>query len=659
MAALGEIIDIPVRVNGSDASRPKPHFTLGQYEGEYKRSTESSDEFWARAAKDVLSWSTPFQTVQSGGFEYGDVAWFPEGQLNASYNAVDRWAMQRPKDVAIIWEADEPGNDITITWEDLLRRVCQAASTLQSLGVRKGDLVIIYLPMIPEAAICMLACARIGAVHSVVFAGFSSDSLRDRVQDSKARVVITSDEGRRGGRMIATKTIADAALKECPNVEHVLVVKRSESNDIPWTEGRDKWLEELMAGQRTYVPPVPVSSEDPLFVLYTSGSTGKPKGIVHTTGGYLLGSALTVRHIFDVHEGDRFGCMADIGWITGHTYIVYGPLVNGTATLIFESTPMYPNPSRYWEVVDKHRLTQFYTAPTSIRLLRRMGVEHVKDYDLSSLRTLGSVGEPINPEAWQWYNDNVGRGQCAIVDTYWMTESGSHLISSLPGAIKAKPGCATLPFWGIEPAILDPQSGKEIEGDAEGALVIKKPWPSMARTIMGDHKRFLDTYMRAYPGYFFTGDSAARDKDGYIWIKGRVDDVINVSGHRMSTAEIESALIGHPGVAETAVVGAPDEMTGQSITAFVALKPDYVHHESEEALLKELTIQVRRAIGPFATPKRIICVKDLPKTRSGKIVRRILRKIVCNEADQIGDLSSVAEPEVVEEIKTKFAESTK
>lgn len=655
--ATETVIEIPTRLNGSDTTRPKPHFGVGDYEPHYARSMTESENFWREEAKNHLTWTVPFNTVKYGGFKYGDMAWFPDGQLNASYNAVDRWAMERPKDTAIIWEADEPGHDVSISWEELLCRVCQAAGALRSLGVRKGDIVIIYLPMVPEAAIAMLACARIGALHSVVFAGFSSDSLRDRVQDSNARVVITADEGRRGGRTIATKRIVDAALKECPKVEHVLVVKRTGAEDVPWVDGRDQWFNDAVLRERTYLPPVPMNSEDPLFVLYTSGSTGKPKGIVHTTAGYILGAAMTVKHVFDVHPNDRFGCMADIGWITGHTYIVYGPLVNGTTSLIFESTPTYPTPSRYWDVVDRHRLTQFYTAPTSIRLLRRMGKEHVEKYDLSSLRTLGSVGEPINPEAWQWYNDNVGRGHCAIVDTYWMTESGSHMVSSLPGAIRAKPGSASLPFWGVEPVILDPQNGHEVEGEAEGALCIKRPFPSMARTILGDHDRFMKTYLKAYPGYFFTGDSAARDKDGYIWIKGRVDDVINVSGHRMSTAEIESALVGHPGVAETAVVGAPDEMTGQSITAFVALKPDYVHQESEEALLKELTIQVRRAIGPFATPKRIICVKDLPKTRSGKIVRRVLRKIVCGEADQLGDLSTVSDPEVVGDIIVRIVQT--
>ncbi|WFD30071.1 acetate--CoA ligase [Malassezia sp. CBS 17886] len=645
------MFEIPVRVDGSDATLPKPHIGPHNYAGLYRKSVEDPDAFWGQQGREMLSWDKPFKTVRYGSFEMGDVAFFPDGELNASFNAVDRWAAERPDDVAIIWEKDEPGSDVSITFQELLCRVCQVAGTLRTLGVRRGDIVIIYLPMIPEAVISMLACARIGAVHSVVFAGFSADSLRDRVNDSKAHVVITSDEGKRGGRTIATKSIVDAALKECPRVEHVLVVKRTGTPDVPWTSGRDSWLEDLAARERTYMPPVRMNSEDPLFVLYTSGSTGKPKGIVQTTAGYLLGVALSLRHVFDVHPGDRFACMADIGWITGHSYILYGPLVNGCATLIFESTPVYPTPSRYWDVVDKHRLTQFYTAPTSIRLLRRLGESHVRDHDLSSLRVLGTVGEPINPEAWHWYNDHVGRGQCAIVDTYWLTESGAHMITPLAGATRVKPGCATVPFWGVDPVILDPTTGEELTGvDSEGALAIRRPWPSVARTILNDHERFLNTYLRVYPGFFFTGDSALRDKDGYIWIRGRMDDVINVSGHRMSTAEVESALAQHAGVADAAVVGAPDDMTGQAITAFVTLKRNFLSGSNED-FIKELTVQVRRAIGPFATPKRIICVDDLPKTRSGKIVRRVLRKIVANEADELGDLSTVSDPAVVDHIK--------
>ena len=644
------LVDIPPRVNGSDETRPKAHIDESTYPILHQRSIHDNDAFWADEANRMISWFVPFKTVQYGSFERGNIAWFIEGQLNASYNLVDRWAFERPNETAIIWESDEPGNDVKISFSELLERVCQVAGVLQSMGVKKGDIVIIYMPMIPDAVVSMLACSRIGAVHSVVFAGFSSESLRDRIQDCRARIVMTSDEGRRGGRTIATKSIVDAALKECDSVEHVLVSKRTGAVDVPWVDGRDQWLNELAVRQRTYLPPVMVNSEDPLFVLYTSGSTGKPKGVVHTTAGYLLGAGLSVKHVFDVHPGDRFGCMADIGWITGHTYIVYGPLMNGTTTLLFESTPMYPTPSRYWEVVDRHQLTQFYTAPTSIRMLRRMGAEHVEKYDLSSLRVLGTVGEPINPEAWHWYNDVVGRKHCAIVDTYWMTEGGSHMITTLPGAIKSKPGAASKPFWGLEPVLLDSQTGAVLEGfDVEGVLAMSKPWPSLARTILNDHGRFLDTYMRPYPGYFFTGDSAYRDHDGYIWIRGRVDDVINVSGHRMSTSEIESALILHPGVAEAAAVGAPDEVTGQSITAFVALKPDYLGNTAED-LTKELVMQVRRAIGPFATPKRIMCVRDLPKTRSGKIVRRVLRKIVCNEADQLGDLSTLQDPSILDHL---------
>lgn len=563
-----------------------------------------------------------------------------------------------PEQTAIIWEADEPGQGKKISYKELLNEVCKLANALITMGVRKGDAVIIYLPMIPEAAIALLACARIGAVHSVVFAGFSADSLRDRAVDCDARVVITTDEGKRGGRTIATKSIVDAALKECPKVEHCVVVKRTGS-DVPMKEGRDRWWHEVGAAERGYCPPVPVNAEDPLFILYTSGSTGKPKGVVHTTAGYLLGTALTVKHIFDVHENDRFACMADVGWITGHSYIVYGPLMNGVTTLIFESTPVYPTPARYWEVVQEHKLTQFYTAPTSIRLLRRLGEEHVKGHDLTSLRVIGTVGEPINPEAWDWYNTNVGKGECAVVDTYWQTETGAHMISPFPGATKTKPGSATVPFWGVEPILLDPTSGQVLTGnEVEGVLAIKQPWPSMARTIKGDHNRFLDTYLRPYKGFFFTGDGAARDKDGYIWIKGRVDDVCNVSGHRIGTAEVESALIQHPGVSESAVVGIPDEVTGQSIVAYVSLKPSH-NFDSEEALIKELILQVRRNIGPFAAPKKVILTGDLPKTRSGKIMRRILRKVASNEADQLGDLSSLADPSVVEKIKADWEKQSK
>jgi acetyl-CoA synthetase len=607
-------------------------------------------------ARENLHWDRPFHTVRSGGFENGDITWFPEGGLNASYNCVDRWAFKYPDRTAIVYEADEPGEGRNISYSELLREVCQVANVLTSLGVKKGDTVSIYLPMTWQAVAAFLACARIGAIHSVVFAGFSAESLRDRISDCQSKVLITADEGRRGGKSIATKSIVDAALKDSDIVKHVIVLQRT-GNKVPWTEGRDLWWHELTAKVPNYCPPVIMDSEDPLFILYTSGSTGKPKGVVHTTGGYLLCAAVTVKYVFDVHPGDIFGCMADIGWITGHTYIVYGPLANGVTTVVFESTPVYPTPSRYWETVDKHKITQFYSAPTAIRLLRRMGHEHVEKYDLSSLRVLGSVGEPINPEAWHWYNDYVGRKQCAIVDTFWQTETGSIVITPFPGAIETKPGSATVPFFGHHASILHPESGNELEGnDVEGVLVLSTPWPSIARTIWKDHKRYLETYMAPYPGRFYTGDGAARDKDGYIWIKGRVDDVINVSGHRLSTAEIESALIMHKGVAETAVIGTADDLTGQAVYAFATLKPEF-KYDSEPDLLKELTLQVRKVIGPFAAPKKIYVVEDLPKTRSGKIMRRVMRKIVAGEADQLGDLSTVADPNTVEFIKKKVAET--
>ncbi|KAJ6467834.1 hypothetical protein C8R45DRAFT_474222 [Mycena sanguinolenta] len=618
---------------------------------------EGSDEWWATKAKEMLYWDRPFKTVRSGGFATGDIAWFPEGGLNASYNCIDRWAFTHPDRTAIIYEADEPGTGTSITYAELLREVCSLANVLRNtFGVKKGDTVSIYLPMTWHAAAAFLACARIGAIHSVIFAGFSSESLRDRVNDCASRVLITSDEGRRGGKTIATKAIVDAALKDCPGVEHCLVMRRTGGN-VAWKEGRDRWWHEEVAKVPSYCPPEIMAAEDPLFILYTSGSTGKPKGVVHTTGGYLLCAALTVKYVFDVHPGDIFACMADVGWITGHTYIIYGPLLNGVTTLMFESTPVYPTPARYWETVVKHKVTQFYSAPTAVRLLRRLGAHHVAPHDLSSLRVLGSVGEPINPEAWNWYNEHVGGKQCAVVDTFWQTETGSIVITPFPGAVPTKPGSATVPFFGHEPVILDAVSGKELDGPAEGVLALKTPWPSIARTIWQDHARYLETYMKPYPGLFYTGDGAARDDDGYIWIKGRVDDVINVSGHRLSTAEIESALIMHKGVAETAVIGTADELTGQAVYAFVTLKPEFSYDvNNEEALAKELVLQVRKVIGPFAAPKKIYIVSDLPKTRSGKIMRRIMRKIVAGEGDQLGDLSTVAEPGVVDVIKQKVAE---
>ncbi|KAL0078646.1 acyl-activating enzyme [Phycomyces blakesleeanus] len=637
---------VPKRLLNS-AECPTPHVnSLEQYKSMWKESVEQPEKFFGNLGRELLSWSKPFETVQYGSFEAGDVAWFLEGELNASYNCVDRHAFKNPDKIAIIHEGDEPDQVRRITYGELLREVCRMANVLKGLGVRKGDPVAIYMPMIPETIVAILACARIGAIHSVVFAGFSAESLRDRVVDCATRVVLTSDEGRRGGKNIATKCIVDEALRDYENhsVEHVLVFRRTGS-PVPWVQGRDVWWHEEMAKARTFCSPEPMSAEDPLFLLYTSGSTGTPKGILHTTGGYLLGVAATVKYIFDYQENDIYACMADIGWVTGHSYIVYGPLTLGATTVLFESTPTYPNPSRFWQLIEKHKITQFYTAPTAIRALQRLGDQWLDNIDMSSLRVLGSVGEPINREAWDWYNEKVGKGRCAVVDTYWQTETGSIIVSPLPGATPTKPGSATLPFFGIDPVLLDPTTGKELTATGQtGVLAIRKPWPSMARSVYNNHSRFVETYLKPYPGYYFTGDGALRDDDGYIWIRGRVDDVINVSGHRLSTSEIESALVNHEAVAESAVVGAHDDLTGQCIHAFVSLKP---HIQIADGLEKVLTLQVRKTIGPFAAPRRIYIVSDHPKTRSGKIMRRILRKIVNGEHDQLGDISTLADPSIV------------
>lgn len=527
------------------------------------------------------------------------------------------------------------------------------AQVLKDFGVKKGDTVAIYLPMMPEAVVALLACARIGAIHSVIFAGFSSGSLRDRVVDANSKVIITTDEGRRGGKTVYTKKIVDESLKQCPHVEKVLVHKRTGS-EIPWTQGRDFWWHEETALKRPYVGHEQMNAEDPLFLLYTSGSTGSPKGVVHVTGGYLLGAAATTKYVFDIHPEDILFTAGDVGWITGHTYALYGPLLLGSTTVIFEGTPAYPTLSRYWDIVEKYKVTHFYVAPTALRLLKRGGEEYIKKHDLSSLRTLGSVGEPIAAEIWEWYHEHIGNKNCHISDTYWQTETGSHIIAPLSGITPMKPGSASLPFFGIDLVIIDPVSGKELEGvDVEGVLAIRKPWPSMARSVWNAHERFMDTYLRPYPGYYFTGDGAARDHEGYYWIRGRVDDVVNVSGHRLSTAEIEAALIEHAGIAESAVVGIADDLTGQAVIAFVSLKSDY---ENTAELRKELILQVRKEIGPFAAPKRVIVVRDLPKTRSGKIMRRILRKVVSGESDTIGDVSTLSDPNVVGEIITAVEE---
>ncbi|KAJ2813117.1 acetyl-coenzyme A synthetase 2 [Coemansia furcata] len=637
----------PGRLVNPEEGREKPWISsMAEYEALYKESIQQPDKFWTRTANELLTWDKPFTHVTQGSLKEGNMAWFSDGQLNISYNCVDRWAIKDPNRVAFVYEADEPGQASKVTYGELLTKVCGVANVLHSFGLRKGDTVAIYMPMIPEAAVAMLACARLGLVHTVVFAGFSSASLAERVADARCRVVITADEGLRGSRPIRTKAIVDEALKSCPEVERVLVFRRTGNEQVEFNAPRDVWWHEAVAAQRPYCPPVPVSAEDPLFLLYTSGSTGKPKGVVHTSGGYLLGAAMTLKYVFDIHDGDIFCCTADIGWITGHSYVVYGPLALGSTSVVFESVPTYPDASRYWKLVEDHKITQFYTAPTAIRALRRCGDDFVTKCDLSSLRVIGSVGEPINPDAWTWYNEVVGGGRCAVVDTYWQTETGSHVITPLPGATVAKPGSATFPFFGVELAILDPTTGTEIEGnDVSGVLAIKRSWPSMARTIAGDHKRFLETYLSPYPGYYFAGDGASRDADGYYWIRGRVDDVINVSGHRMSTAEVESALIGHNAVAESAVVAAPDELTGQSICAFVTLKDGF---EANDKLKAELVKEVRTRIGPIATPKLLILVDELPKTRSGKIIRRILRKVVAGEADQLGDLSTLSDPSILD-----------
>ncbi|KAA8915384.1 hypothetical protein TRICI_002462 [Trichomonascus ciferrii] len=628
-----------------DTHPSKPHLNdLAHYKELYERSIADPDGFFGDIARELLTWDRDFKTVRSGGFEHGDVSWFLEGQLNAAYNCVDRHAFKNPEKPAIIYEADETADSRTITYGELLREVSKMANVLRSFGVKKGDSVAIYLPMIPEAVIALLAVSRIGAIHSVIFAGFSSGSLRDRVNDAKSKVVITTDEGKRGGKTVYTKKIVDDGLTNAPSVEKVLVYKRT-GNEVPMTEGRDFWWHEETAKHRPYCPPVSVDSEDPLFLLYTSGSTGSPKGVVHTTGGYLLGAAATTKYVFDIHPEDILFTAGDVGWITGHTYAHYGPLLLGATTVIFEGTPAYPDYSRYWQIVDKYKVTQFYVAPTALRLLKKAGVEYIEKHDLSSLRTLGSVGEPIAHEIWEWYNEHIGRNRCHIADTYWQTETGSHIIAPLAGVTPMKPGSATLPFFGIDLVLIDPVSGKELEGnDVEGVLAIRSPWPSMARSVWGAHQRYLETYLKPYPGYYFTGDGAARDSEGYYWIRGRVDDVVNVSGHRLSTAEIESALLEHPNAAEAAVVGVADELTGQAVIAFVSLKDSA---EPSASVKKEFIMHVRKEIGPFAAPKNVIIVNDLPKTRSGKIMRRVLRKIVAGEADSLGDTSTLSDPSVV------------
>jgi acetyl-CoA synthetase len=623
----------------------KAHITEQKYQEMYARSISDPDGFWAEQAKEFVTWFKEWDKVQDCDYHKGQIRWFEGAKLNVSYNCLDRHLDTRGDQVAILWEGDDPSVSKEITYRQLHDKVCRLANVLKARGVKKGDRICIYMPMIPEAAVAMLACTRIGAIHSVVFGGFSPDALKNRILDSECKVVITADEGMRGGRAVPLKANVDKALTECACVQTVVVVKNTGHHQA-WKDGIDIWYHEEIEKVSADSPPEEMDAEDPLFILYTSGSTGKPKGVLHTTGGYLLYTAMTHKYIFDYHDGDIYWCTADVGWVTGHSYIIYGPLANGATTLMFEGIPTYPDASRFWQIVDKHQVNLFYTAPTAIRALMSKGDDPVKATNRKSLRLLGSVGEPINPEAWEWYYHMVGDGRCPIVDTWWQTETGGILITPLPGATKLKPGSATRPFFGIVPAIVN-NEGDIFEGATEGNLIITISWPGQMRTIYGDHQRFIDTYLSNYPGKYFTGDGARRDEDGYYWITGRVDDVINVSGHRMGTAEVESALVLHEAVAEAAVVGYPHNIKGQGIYAYVTLMAD---KEPNEELRQEMVNQVRTEIGPIASPDVIQWAPGLPKTRSGKIMRRILRKIAANELKNLGDTSTLADPSVVEHL---------
>ena len=627
----------PVRDNISNTALINKDSYLEMYEA----SISEPDKFWAEQAEKFLTWDASWSEICSENFLTGDAKWFLDGKLNVSTNCIDRHLTDDREKIAIIWEGDSPEDSKQISYEELYSEVCKLGNLLRARGVKKGDRVCIYMPMIPEAAYAMLACTRIGAIHSVVFGGFSPEALKDRILDSNCEVVISANEGIRGGKSIPLKRNVDLALADCPSVHTCLFVKRTSKN-VDWLEGRDIWYEQVN-NYDAYCEPEIMDSEDPLFILYTSGSTGKPKGVMHTTGGYLLMAAMTHKYTFDYKDGDIYWCTADVGWVTGHSYIVYGPLCNGGTTLMFEGVPTYPDASRFWQVIDKHRVNQFYTAPTAIRALMGLGNDFVEKTSRKSLRILGTVGEPINPEAWEWYYSVVGETNCPIVDTWWQTETGAHMLTPLPGATPLKPGSATLPFFGIQPALLD-KDGREIEGPGEGLLMIKRSWPSQLRSVYGDHKRFYETYFKPFPGYYFTGDGAKRDKDGYFWITGRVDDVLNVSGHRMGTAEIESALVLHKLVAEAAVVGFPHPIKGQGIYCYVTLMEgtspcDGIHSELIDLCKKE--------IGPIAKPDIIQWAPGLPKTRSGKIMRRILRKIAANDVAELGDTSTLADPNVI------------
>ena len=623
----------------------RAYVKAADYEATYARSLADRDGFWAGQASELITWFEPWHTVCDEDLARGHVRWFDGGKLNVAYNCLDRHLATRGAQTALIWEGDDPAFSRHVTYRELHDEVCRLANVLKHRGVKKGDRVCIYMPMIPAAVAAMLACARIGAVHSVVFGGFSPESIKSRILDSDCQVVITADQGLRGGKPIPLKANVDQALEGCPGV-HTVLVYRHTGAEIGWKDGRDGWYQDLLASASADCPAEPMDAEDPLFILYTSGSTGKPKGVLHTTGGYITYAALTHKLVFDYHDGDVYWCTADVGWVTGHSYIVYGPLANGATSLVFEGVPTHPTPARFWEVIDKHQVNIFYTAPTAIRALMRAGDAPVKSTSRRSLRLLGSVGEPINPEAWEWYHRVVGEGRCPIVDTWWQTETGGILISPLPGATALKPGSATRPLFGVEPALMD-ASGEELTGAASGNLVLKRSWPGMMRTVFGDHQRFIDTYLKAYPGYYFTGDGCRRDADGYYWITGRVDDVINVSGHRLGTAEIESALVLHEAVAEAAVVGYPHDLKGQGIYAYVTPMAGV---EPTDALRQELVALVRKEIGAIASPDVIQWAPGLPKTRSGKIMRRILRKIAENDLKNLGDTTTLADPAVVDDL---------
>ncbi len=644
---LKEVYPVP------DFMKKRAHInSMEQYKAIWKRSVEEPEKFWAEIADEYVTWFKKWDKVEDYNFDLRKgpiyVKYFTGAKLNVSYNCLDRHLEKRGDQVAIQWEGNEPTEQKAYTYKELYTAVCKFANALKSIGVKKGDRVCLYLPMIPELAISMLACTRIGAIHSIVFGGFSSDALRDRIQDSASKVLVTCDGTFRGAKAIPQKDNADAALAACPSVEKQIVVKRvGDKVKCSWKEGRDLWWDDVMAKAADTCEPEHMDSEDPLFTLYTSGSTGKPKGVMHTTGGYITYCAYTHKMIFDYHEGDVYWCTADIGWVTGHSYIVYGPLCNGATSVMFEGVPNYPDISRFWKIVEKYKVDIFYTAPTAIRAIMKEGDDWVKKADISSLKVLGTVGEPINPEAWNWYYTRIGRSECPIVDTWWQTETGGILITPLPGAVPVKPGMATVPFMGVWPALLNDE-GKEIpETVASGALVMKKPWPGIMRGVYGDPKRFQETYFEQFPGYYVAGDGARRDKDGYYQITGRIDDVINVSGHRMGTAEVESALVAHPKVAEAAVVGYPHEIKGQSIYAYVTLNAGV---EKTDELKKELTAHVRKEIGPIATPEKIQWADNLPKTRSGKIMRRILKKVAAGDVGELGDTSTLADPSVVDDI---------